>query len=346
MTELVERARARGARLLRRLPGRVRRDLHAERDRRAAARRRGLPVRPGDRFLLTFDNHNSVNGIREFARARGAETTYVPSVRARPPRRRGAALPRYLDRRRAATTTTCSPTRRSRTSPASSTRSTGSTRRTTHGWDVLLDAAAFVPTQPARPLTARTRTSSCLSFYKMFGWPTGVGALIARREALAKLRAALVLRRHDRRRLRAARVVPVRARRGPLRGRHRQLPQPPRRRDRAPLPRPHRHRRASTRTSNARRPAARRARPLCAMRNGAPAASVYGPRRRRPPRRDDRLQLPPPRRPNRRRALRRPRWRTALRSRSAPAASATRAPARSPSPSRAKRWSAASSAKA
>ena len=46
---------------------------------------------PGDRFLLTFDNHNSVNGIREFARARGAETTYVPSVRARPARRRGAA---------------------------------------------------------------------------------------------------------------------------------------------------------------------------------------------------------------------------------------------------------------
>jgi molybdenum cofactor sulfurtransferase len=38
------------------------------------------PFRTGDRFLLTFDNHNSVNGIREFARARGAETTYVPSV--------------------------------------------------------------------------------------------------------------------------------------------------------------------------------------------------------------------------------------------------------------------------
>ena len=38
------------------------------------------PFRAGDRFLLTFDNHNSVNGIREFARARGAETTYVPSV--------------------------------------------------------------------------------------------------------------------------------------------------------------------------------------------------------------------------------------------------------------------------
>ena len=30
------------------------------------------PFQPGDRFLLTFDNHNSVNGVREFARARGA----------------------------------------------------------------------------------------------------------------------------------------------------------------------------------------------------------------------------------------------------------------------------------
>jgi molybdenum cofactor sulfurtransferase len=30
------------------------------------------------RYLLTFDNHNSVNGIREFAHARGADVTYIP----------------------------------------------------------------------------------------------------------------------------------------------------------------------------------------------------------------------------------------------------------------------------
>jgi len=53
------------------------------------------PFRPGDRFLLTFDNHNSVNGIREFARARGAETTYVPSV-APDLRVEEELLPRYL----------------------------------------------------------------------------------------------------------------------------------------------------------------------------------------------------------------------------------------------------------
>ena len=87
------------------------------------------PFRPGDRFLLTFDNHNSVNGIREFARARGAETTYVPSVAPdlRVDEQPAAALP---DRHRRASTTTCSPTRRSRTSPASSTRSSGSSRPT------------------------------------------------------------------------------------------------------------------------------------------------------------------------------------------------------------------------
>ena len=51
---------------------------------------------------------------------------------------------------------------------------------------MLLDAAAFVPTNRL-DLSRRTRTSSPVSFYKLFGWPTGVGALIARREALAKL---------------------------------------------------------------------------------------------------------------------------------------------------------------
>src|SRR2546421_6950701 len=40
------------------------------------------------------------------------------------------------------------------------------------GWDVLVDCAAFVP----------------LSFYKIFGYPTGMGCLLARKAALAKLR--------------------------------------------------------------------------------------------------------------------------------------------------------------
>ena len=54
------------------------------------------------------------------------------------------------------------------------------------GWDVLLDAAAFVPTN--RLDLARWHPDFVpISFYKIFGYPTGVGALIARKSALRKL---------------------------------------------------------------------------------------------------------------------------------------------------------------
>src|ERR671915_2260214 len=55
------------------------------------------PFGPGDRFLATFDNHNSVNGLREFARAKGASTAYVP-LEAPDLRVAEGLLERYLDR--------------------------------------------------------------------------------------------------------------------------------------------------------------------------------------------------------------------------------------------------------
>jgi molybdenum cofactor sulfurtransferase len=142
------------------------------------------PFRRGDRFLLTFDNHNSVNGIREFARARHAETTYVPSV-APELRVDESLLPRYL-------TEVAGDHHNLFAYPAQSNFSGVQhplewiAQAHDHGWDVLLDAAAFVPTN--RLDLSRWRPDFvALSFYKMFGWPTGVGCLIARRDALAKL---------------------------------------------------------------------------------------------------------------------------------------------------------------
>jgi selenocysteine lyase/cysteine desulfurase len=52
---------------------------------------------------------------------------------------------------------------------------------------VLLDAAAFAPTN-CLDLSAVRPDFVSLSFYKIFGYPTGVGALIAKRAALKKLR--------------------------------------------------------------------------------------------------------------------------------------------------------------
>jgi molybdenum cofactor sulfurtransferase len=142
------------------------------------------PFHPGDRFLLTFDNHNSVNGIRAFARARGAETSYVPSV-APDLRVDENLLPRYL-------TDTIGDHHNLLAYPAQSNFSGVQhplewiEQAQSHGWDVLLDAAAFVPTNRL-DLSVWHPDFVAISFYKMFGWPTGVGCLIARRDALAKL---------------------------------------------------------------------------------------------------------------------------------------------------------------
>jgi selenocysteine lyase/cysteine desulfurase len=60
-------------------------------------------------------------------------------------------------------------------------------RAQARGWDVLLDAAAFVPTNRL-DLRAWHPDFVVMSFYKVFGYPTGVGALIARHSALKRLR--------------------------------------------------------------------------------------------------------------------------------------------------------------
>lgn len=142
------------------------------------------PFRPGDRFLLTFDNHNSVNGIREFARARGAETAYVPSE---PPDLRvdQELLSRYLSEVRGGHHNLFAYPAQSNFSGVQHPLEWVEQAHE-HGWDVLLDAAAFVPTNRL-DLSRRHPDFVALSFYKMFGWPTGVGCLIARRDALAKL---------------------------------------------------------------------------------------------------------------------------------------------------------------
>ncbi len=143
------------------------------------------PFEPEDQFLLTFDNHNSVNGIREFTRTRRATTTYVPMP---PPEMRvdEAVLDRLLDGAR--------PNGHNLFAyPAQSNFSgvqhplTWIPKARDKGWDVLLDAAAFVPTNRL-DLSEWHPDFVTLSFYKMFGYPTGVGALIARQEALLKLR--------------------------------------------------------------------------------------------------------------------------------------------------------------
>lgn len=143
-----------------------------------------FPFGPGSRLLLAFDNHNSVNGIREFARGRGASFEYapltVPDLRLdREPLRRLLAA---ADRSRP--NLFAFPAQ----SNFSGVKHPLALIDEAHaaGWQVLLDAAAYVPTnrldlQQARP------DFVTVSFYKMFGYPTGVGCLLVRKEALPSL---------------------------------------------------------------------------------------------------------------------------------------------------------------
>jgi molybdenum cofactor sulfurtransferase len=143
------------------------------------------PFGPGDRFLLTFDNHNSVNGIREFARAKGAKATYVPIVL---PEMRvdEADLAREMTRVEAGRHHLFAYPAQSNFSGVQHPLEWIDTAHAC-GWDVLLDAASFVPTN--RLDLARWHPDFVtVSFYKIFGYPTGVGCLLARKAALAKLR--------------------------------------------------------------------------------------------------------------------------------------------------------------
>ena len=140
----------------------------------------GYPFTGGSTLLLSADNHNSINGIREYAKRAGAGVRYLPlddELRMHDPeaaiaQATGGGLLAFPAQ-----------------SNFSGVRHPLSLVRFARerGLDVLLDIAAFAPSHPVN-LREVPADFAALSFYKLFGYPTGLGALIARREALARLR--------------------------------------------------------------------------------------------------------------------------------------------------------------
>ena len=142
------------------------------------------PFAPGGNFLLTFDNHNSVNGIREFARSKGATVTYIPIV---PPELRvdPGALARGLELARPGTHNLFAyPAQSNFTGVQHPLPWIAYAQK--RGWDVLLDAAAFAPTNRL-DLSVWHPDFVDISFYKIFGYPTGTGCLLARKASAQKL---------------------------------------------------------------------------------------------------------------------------------------------------------------
>ncbi|THV06665.1 PLP-dependent transferase [Dendrothele bispora CBS 962.96] len=141
------------------------------------------PFIEGSHYLLCADSHNSVHGIRQFATSRGAGVCYIPSTNhgGFDPHTTKSILLRH---------------RLAKDLPPSLFAITGQSNITNSkaplstielaqslGYHTLLDAAALAPTS-SFSLTETPVDAMVISFYKMFGFPTGVGALIVKKSFL------------------------------------------------------------------------------------------------------------------------------------------------------------------
>ena len=142
------------------------------------------PFGPEAPFILSADNHNSVNGVRAYAERAGARVHYLPLDDEL--RLHDVASELTLLRRTHVGAGLVAFPAQSNFSGVRHPLALVEKARAL-GYTVLLDAAAYAPTSPLSLRHVRADFVAC-SFYKLFGYPTGVGALIARRESLARLR--------------------------------------------------------------------------------------------------------------------------------------------------------------
>ncbi|EJU02540.1 PLP-dependent transferase [Dacryopinax primogenitus] len=160
------------------------------------------PFGQGSTYLLPGDCHNSVNGIRQFASSSGADVAYLccqahggidleeaqretlsgtdiisdsskRMLSERAPQKGNPSLFVITGMSNISNTKT----------PLSIAEQAGA-----RGWHTLVDAAALAPTAHISLRENPAVDAMVVSFYKMFGYPTGIGALIAKESFLRQLK--------------------------------------------------------------------------------------------------------------------------------------------------------------
>lgn len=143
-----------------------------------------FPFQQGSQLLLTKDNHTSVHGLREYATSKGAMVKYIPldddlllhdGLMERALQRLQRGAPHLL----------AFPAQSNATGVRHDLAWIGKAQQ--QGAWVLCDAAAWVP-QSRLDCTIHRPDFVVASFYKIFGYPTGAGCLLARRAALGMLK--------------------------------------------------------------------------------------------------------------------------------------------------------------
>ena len=143
------------------------------------------PFDSNSHLLLSYDNHNSVNGIREFAKKQGSSFSYIP-INYEDLRMNEPTLYQSLNEHDNKTNKLFAFPAQSNVSGVKHPFKYIEDAKA-KGWDVLLDAAAFVPASRLDLQSAQPDFVS-VSFYKIFGYPTGIGALLARKSVFQKLK--------------------------------------------------------------------------------------------------------------------------------------------------------------
>ncbi len=142
-----------------------------------------FPFHDSSRLVMTADNHNSINGLREYALKRGAEVTVLPlDHEFRLADSDLSQMPALTEDQRPSLFAFPAQSNFSGVQHPLSLIPAARQK----GYRVFVDSAAFTGTNRLN-LREASPDYACLSFYKMFGYPTGVGALLARRESLGIL---------------------------------------------------------------------------------------------------------------------------------------------------------------
>lgn len=137
------------------------------------------PFEENGRFVLLADNHNSVNGIREYCHAKGGSFAYSPIHYEDLLIDSGALENLLYDKSPYAHKLFAMPAQSNVSGVQHDLQWIEKAQGA--GWDVLLDAAAFVPTN-VLDLSVVSPDFVSISFYKIFGYPTGIGCLLVRKD--------------------------------------------------------------------------------------------------------------------------------------------------------------------
>ncbi len=142
------------------------------------------PFNENSALALFADNHNSVNGLREFCKNKKSNYQYCPmhydNLR--------------IDELKLKEILSANSNAKDKLLAFPAQSNVSGVKHDLNwikiaqdlGWDVLLDAAAFVPTCTL-DLKQHQANFVSISFYKIFGYPTGIGCLFVRKDTFNKL---------------------------------------------------------------------------------------------------------------------------------------------------------------